>query len=359
MLLNLHLLRALAALAVVYFHATSPAGLNLTANIGSHGVDVFFVISGFIMARVGAGSPERFLLRRIVRIVPFYWTATLAVFAAAVLAPHMLRSTRPDVIQLLCSLFFIPRDTSYAGIVPTLVLGWSLNYEMYFYVVFAAALAMAPRSAPIVCASAIAIVFLVIRASGIEHPTVTFYGRPIVLEFVFGICAFYAFASAERHLDWFAHRPGIRAALWIAAILAALSIAIEEAHGAFGLPRIVAAGVPALALVLSALLLERVYGVRVTSGVVFLVGESSYVLYLIHPYVLYGILRAVLPHHDHLSSMTASALVVALMAIAAAVAVAIHIWFEKPLMTALRRRLPASSASEAAGARTAMTTAPA
>ena len=128
MLLNLHLLRAIAALAVVYFHSTSEAGLNLPVSIGSHGVDVFFVISGFIIAYIGTRSPDRFLIRRFISIVPFYWAATLAVFGAAALAPHMLHSTRADYVQLLCSLFFIPRETPYAGVVPTLVLGWTLNY---------------------------------------------------------------------------------------------------------------------------------------------------------------------------------------------------------------------------------------
>ena len=73
MIYNLQLLRALAALAVVYFHVTSEAGLGLPVNIGAHGVDVFFVISGFIIAYIGARSPDGFLLRRLIRIVPFYW----------------------------------------------------------------------------------------------------------------------------------------------------------------------------------------------------------------------------------------------------------------------------------------------
>ena len=124
MLRNLHLLRAIAALAVVYFHTTSEAGLNLSVNIGSHGVDLFFVISGFIITYIGTHSPDRFLLRRVVRIVPFYWTATMVVFSTAAAAPPILHSTRVDYVQLLCSLFFIPRETSYAGMVPTLVLGW-------------------------------------------------------------------------------------------------------------------------------------------------------------------------------------------------------------------------------------------
>ena len=88
MFLNLHLLRAAAALAVVYFHATSDAGLNFRIHVGAHGVDVFFVVSGFIIAYTGACTPDRFLLRRIVRIVPAYWTATLAVFALAAIVVH-------------------------------------------------------------------------------------------------------------------------------------------------------------------------------------------------------------------------------------------------------------------------------
>src|ERR1041384_763192 len=161
-LLNLHLLRAFAALAVVYFHITSPNGLNLSPNIGSHGVDMFFVISGFIIAAIGARSPDRFLVRRFIRIVPFYWTATLAIFALSALVPQYFHSTRPDVVQLVCSLFFVPRQTSYSGMVPTLLLGWSLNYEMYFYVLFALALAIAPRIAPLTCSMAIVTIGLVI-----------------------------------------------------------------------------------------------------------------------------------------------------------------------------------------------------
>src|SRR5262249_16268850 len=66
MIYNLHLLRALAALAVVYFHVGSEAGLNLAVNIGAHGVDVFFVISGFIIAYISARSPDGFFVRRLI-----------------------------------------------------------------------------------------------------------------------------------------------------------------------------------------------------------------------------------------------------------------------------------------------------
>lgn len=72
MLYNLHLLRVIAALGVVYFHTTSTAGLRLNWDIGSRGVDVFFVISGFIIAYIGTSKPDQFFVRRLIRVVPFY-----------------------------------------------------------------------------------------------------------------------------------------------------------------------------------------------------------------------------------------------------------------------------------------------
>ena len=339
MLRNLHLLRAVAALAVVYFHITSEAGLNLPVNIGSHGVDVFFVISGFLMSYIGARSPDRFLIRRLIRIVPLYWTATLAVFATAVLAPHVLRSTHADYLQLLCSLFFIPRETAYGEVLPTLILGWSLNYEMYFYVMFALALAISPRKAPLICCVEIVAVALLIDVSGVSHPSVRFYARPLVFEFVFGVCAYYAFTAAERDIGWFAQRSSIRWGLLLAALGAAFVIGLEELHGGFRLPRFAVAGLPALALVLSALVLERVYGVSAKSNVVLLVGESSYILYLLHPYVVYGLLRTTREARTPPSFAGEILVVTALLLVSTLAAVAVHAWFEKPVMARLRRRL--------------------
>ena len=348
MLLNLHLLRAIAALAVVYFHTTSDAGLNLPVNIGSHGVDLFFVISGFVIAYTAARSPDRFLIRRIIRVVPSYWTATIVIFAVSAVAPHLLRTTRADDVQLLCSLLFIPRETSYAGMAPTLVLGWSLNYEMYFYVAFALALAVAPRRAPIVCAVAIGGMALLIDGSGVSHPSLQFYARPLVFEFVFGIAVFYLLTAAEALLSRSERRTSIRWVLLFVAIGAALFMGVEEFHGGFGLPRFLVAGIPASLLVLSAILLERACGVKTTSKAVLLAGEASYVLYLIHPYVIYGVLRTLLARHGQLTWPAAIGLVTALMAMSTVAAIVVHLWFEKPVMMRLRRRLLRPRASSPA-----------
>ena len=350
LLYNLHLLRALAALGVVYFHITSEAGLNLRPNIGAHGVDVFFVISGFIISYIAAESPGHFLTRRLIRIVPFYWAATLFVFGIALAFPSVLRSTQADVTQLICSMLFIPRETSYAGTVPTLVLGWSLNYEMYFYAVFACALALSRRWAPLLCVAAIASIVAAISASHATSPSVVFYSRPIVFEFGLGIGVYYWFRRTRtaRRREQSGSARGWP--VWLLAIGAAIALGVEEFYHGFGAPRFLAAGVPAFLLVSSALALERTYGFAARNKVVYLLGESSYILYLIHPYIIYGCLRLVLRGHVAVRAPAVAVLIIALMAVSATAAIAIHLAFEKPLLAYLRRRiLPAKTSRTAQG----------
>jgi len=314
--------------------------LHLPVNIGAHGVDVFFVISGFIIAYIGARAPDRFLLRRLIRIVPFYWAATVAVFALALLFPHLMRTTQADFTQLVYSLLFIPYETPDGGMVPTLILGWSLNYEMYFYALFAVSLLVARRAAPLVCAALIAVVAFSIDASGTSSPSLRFYGRPLVFEFCYGIACFYLLELAERHSESLRglHRAG-RGSLLAGGVLAAVAIGIEEHYAGLGWPRFLVAGLPAMILVLCAVLLERIYGLSSKSRVMFALGESSYILYLIHPYIIYTILRLVVPHARAFQPLVIAALIAALLAISAAVAVAIHYGFERPVMQLLRARL--------------------
>src|SRR6185295_7452774 len=120
MLYSLHTLRVIAALGVVYFHTTSVAGLGLDWDIGSRGVDVFFVISGFIIAYIGTSKPEQFFRRRLIRVVPFYWAATLFVFAAVTVAPQMFHTTTASVTHLISSMLFVPHAASNGEMQPTL-----------------------------------------------------------------------------------------------------------------------------------------------------------------------------------------------------------------------------------------------
>ena len=83
----------------------------------------------------GRFAPGAFAFRRIMRIVPLYWVCTLLVFAVALVAPALFKTTTADVKHLVLSLFFIPAPDPQAASDwrPLFKLGWTLNYEMFFY----------------------------------------------------------------------------------------------------------------------------------------------------------------------------------------------------------------------------------
>ncbi|MDK1378197.1 MULTISPECIES: acyltransferase [unclassified Sinorhizobium] len=180
-------LRAAAALAVVVFHAAARTGHHFA--IGAAGVDVFFVISGFIMWVISERrpvSPAKFIADRTRRIVPIYWFATAVMVAGALagIFPNMVLT----LDHVLASLFFIPaRSPSNGEIWPALVQGWTLNFEMFFYVVFAVALLL-PRYWRL---PAIAGLFLLLVVAGLEvrfeNAVVLTYTRAVILEFVAGM----------------------------------------------------------------------------------------------------------------------------------------------------------------------------
>ncbi|WFU51472.1 acyltransferase family protein [Sinorhizobium terangae] len=180
-------LRAAAALAVVIFHAAEKTGHYFA--IGAAGVDVFFVISGFIMWVISDRrpvTPVRFMVDRIRRIVPIYWLAIMVMVAGGIagLFPNMVLSVK----HALASLFFIPmRSPSNGEIWPVLVQGWTLNFEMLFYAVFALSLFL-PRNWRL---PAIAGLFLLLVLAGsvisFDNALMLTYTRPVILEFVAGM----------------------------------------------------------------------------------------------------------------------------------------------------------------------------
>lgn len=340
MLYNLHLLRVIAALGVVYFHTTSTAGLKLDWDIGSRGVDVFFVISGFIIAYIGTSKPDQFLIRRLIRVVPFYWAATLCVYAMVVLSPSSFRSATSDVTHLISSLVFLPHTNPVTGEMhPTLELGWSLNFEMFFYLLFALGLAISPRRAPLVVVGWIVAFVIAVHTFAGNNDVINFYARPIVLEFCFGIGVYYVFAWASAHREQLVQLPGLKGMLVILVVASLVVIGVGEQHYRDSVPRYLIAGIPSFVLVAAALLLEKLYGLTTKNKLIYLLGESSYIIYLIHPYVVFTVLRKGLHHPEAMSSPMLAVVIVGLLALTSALAVAIHTWFEKPVMAFLRSKL--------------------
>jgi peptidoglycan/LPS O-acetylase OafA/YrhL len=235
------------------------------------GVDLFFVISGFVMVYSSEnlfGKPwaaKEFLARRVARVVPLYWV-TMALWI-------WLQQEPFDAVTLLKSYFFIPYVRPSGNVLPLYGIGWTLNFEMFFYVLFAAAIMLCRNTAvAIVCATLLAAVLL----GGTFHPTITalaFWTDPIVLEFAFGMVLAVLY------------RRGLRIPAWLGALFCVAG-AIAIWHASPSMPsgdRWLTCGVPA-AMIFFGLVFQP--PLRLSIRWLSALGDASYSIYLLHGLVI-------------------------------------------------------------------------
>lgn len=279
MILGLQFLRFLAAALVVLNH--SMGAVAGTVAYGAVGVDIFFVLSGFIISHITETSRGHFLARRLIRIAPQYWLVTAALAVLAYAAPQLLNNARFDVGHIAASLSFVPYWTPTTKFSPLLQLGWTLNFEMFFYVMFLLAMKVSVRHRELVCAGLLALVFALLWIFN-PDPTspLAFYKNSIIFEFLLGM----SLAVLFRHGRI---RQGGMASLAVAsALFFAVTYAITYALGKTGVPRFVLWGLPAFALVWVVLSTEVVFQ-RLPAPLkawVVTAGDVSYPLYLTHLY---------------------------------------------------------------------------
>lgn len=323
---SIQYLRAAAALAVVVYHAAERAGGHF--GVGAAGVDVFFVISGFIMAIVGARpgqGPITFLQRRVERIVPLYWLVTLGIAVLAVVAPALFPRMVVTAPHLLQSLFFVPHIAPGGEAAPLLVPGWTLNYEAFFYLVFAASL-LAPERLRIWLLSA-ALVGLVMAGLAFPQESVIWrtYTSPLLIEFLLGVW-----------LGW-AWKRGLglgRVGGLIMMVLGLVGFAVVSTMGIDVEPvRLFAWGVPAFLIVAGAASLEQSVVIPKWRWLG-LLGDASYSIYLVHGLAISAAARLASPFGAGEGPLM---MAVALPASVAA-GLACYFLLEKPTLTFFRVR---------------------
>lgn len=340
MLVSLQYLRALASLMVVVFHLGAPLQrLGLSApwpQSGAAGVDIFFVLSGFLMlvtTRNPATRPGGFYLKRIVRIVPLYWIVTSATLLLLLAAPQLVKSGQADGWHILASYLFLPATHPVLGTLePLVVPGWTLNYEMFFYLLWGAALLLPAGSR----VGAVAMLIAAMAGLGLALPHqgtfLTFYTSPIMLEFVFGL------GLGLWYLNGAAPARG-----WGYVLIAAGLLSLLAQGGVPGADRVIRWGIPAAVVVAGALVLERGRPVP-ACGPLVLLGDASYALYLVHGMILSAV-GQVFARLAPAGSVTiyvafgATAVVAALIG-----AVAVHLAVERPLLRLMSAR-PARTAT--------------
>lgn len=291
---SIQVLRAVAALAVVGCHMGAIQQKYLSHRLlpewGMYGVDIFFVISGFIMAYVATNVPAspagvgRFLLKRAWRIYPVYWQFTAVVLLAMLVKPELVNlagsAQQPSVIK---SLFLWPQRVD-----PHLGVGWSLVYELYFYLVFAAGLLLLRRylrAAWWLWAALLGVAVL----EGLYYSSPYAWVRVIASPYGF----YFLLGAAASSV----YRKGMvmRAEILVAIALVWVCIGFTVAYQMYGTVnlytqmalRVACIGVPAMLGILALLDCERRGKIHYPAWLLG-VGDASYSLYLSHSLILSG-----------------------------------------------------------------------
>ena len=323
---SLQYLRAIAAIGVVVYHVL--AGTSLPFPLGAAGVDIFFVLSGFLMFALTSRrpvGPGQFMLDRATRIVPLYWLATVTIFIASWSTRGGIHLVGRSPALLFQSLLFVPRVPAAAGslVYPTLFVGWTLDDEMFFYVLFALALTRAPRQRLALMTAAFG---GLVAAGLILHPrdgTLASVTNPIILEFLEGSVLAALITARDNG------RIGARRlALGLVAIVA-VPLALHA------LPRSLYA-VLAVSLVASALLLERARLVPEITWLRFL-GDASFSIYLFQ-ILAFRLADLMLFHAGRASHLLLDPATRSMVLIGSAIALGcvVHVSVERPLLRSTR-----------------------
>jgi exopolysaccharide production protein ExoZ len=330
------LLRGMAVLLLVIHHTleasvtarVGPHSPDWLTRIGESGVDILFVISGFLAlyASFRPGNPNpsasSFLIRRVLHIYPFYW-ACLAGFIAIWFA-GFLHSRELTASAIAKSLLLIPSGDTLIG------LSWVLSYQVFFLAVFSATLAFRSRDASLAIGTGVMLLVLAIGNLFPEGDLRDFFAKPVLLEFCFGMLAARVFLARKEQAPISAY--------WSLLAFAALAVAPSfvpqpDAAGAPGLARLVYWGLPAALLAITFVSLKPPGAL--SGRIALLFGNASYAIYLAHFFVMIVYLK--LLKDTHFSDRSQTFIIPVIVVICLVAGLVAHFGIERPLRALLDR----------------------
>ena len=280
-LYSLQYLRAAAAILVVLHHAGiflasgSPIG---NFPLGAIGVDIFFPISGAVIylssRKLYSGE---FLRRRIARVVPLYWLILSIKVCLLLLDPGLSSRGQLTPLYVLSSYIFIPARDPSGYILPIITTGWTLNFEMYFYLICTISLlCFRMRFLYGTTVIILAGIFIGSQILPVSPPAPFYLLSTISLEFLGGVWI------AFVYINGFRTGPLCNAVLFLTALIWLAVAPIPETYDRL---RPLFWGVPGALVIWSFIMSER-YIARCRSRIGLLLGDASYATYLTHPTAL-------------------------------------------------------------------------
>ena len=265
MIENLQALRAFAAINVVFFHIIgtgtaygfSPNIFDFLRGWGASGVDIFFIISGFVMMHTQFKKKRNiyeFMRTRIIRIVPIYWFITFVVIISYYVLPgSAFNSENPSFSFAIESLLFLSGLVSQQS--PIIFVGWTVEWEMFFYLVFAISIILPNLRSGLFFISVVLVLVAFINEN------------LILLEFLIGIL-----------IALFYYKKKINKNFASLILLIGFTILFADNFNKyyFTNERIIHWGLPSALIVLGA-----IYSPQLRSKTIRLLGDASYSIYLI------------------------------------------------------------------------------
>lgn len=190
-LTNIQVLRFFSALAVSMFHIgfLDPLGRDYHVWL-VNGVFIFYAISGYVTMLSTEKGCEKFMLKRLIRIMPLYWFLTFATFAAMKVVPSVF-PYEPSIAELIKSLFLIPyshQATATANAMyPIVSMGHTIQTTMLYYLVFWLACKFSVKNRGLISAVILAVVIMCGFVLRPKEPFFRFYTKPDVAYFIVGI----------------------------------------------------------------------------------------------------------------------------------------------------------------------------
>jgi peptidoglycan/LPS O-acetylase OafA/YrhL len=313
-------MRGVAALSVVCGHAVSarpdmvgPEFAEGALTILASGVDIFFVISGFIIATTAATRPDPldFAFRRALRIFPVYWLVLLVAFISSswiALSPDERPALDFGII--------------FAWTYPNWYLApaWSLAFELHFYAAVAVLLAISPNRLFEILFAGFGLVILALAF----HLQLGIYSHPLVLEFGAGVGVAWLQRSGRLH---FSRRIlAVSVALFVAGWYWIFVHGSTDAQ----LVRVPTYGLGS-ALLIHAVISAEIEG-RSFSPLLQWLGKISYSLYIVHYLLVKWIASFAGPW-----LLSTAGTIIASILLSIALAAALHIAIEAPILDRVRR----------------------
>lgn len=340
------MLRGVAAALVVFHHmchaintyrpgASAIAGYRSLATLGASGVDVFFCISGLVIAfashstHAGTHAARTFAWRRFLRVIPPYWIYTaglLTLWATGIGLKGLI--VTPGLVAASLLLVPFPKmtisgDLSYH---PILDVGWTLTYEMYFYAVCTLIIAIwgGRRIWPLILIGLVTFALLSIVVTGHASILSSIVASPLLLEFGAGVALAHFIAGRRSPVTGY-----VLVAVGTAALL--MTIFVPDP-----MPwRVLFWGIPGVTLVFGALLIPISLSNSTAKFFAFL-GTASYSIYLVHPFFLLPL--GTLLKRGYFSQVPADLLLIAATLIGIAGSALSYFIVEGPLVQALKPR---------------------